>query len=85
MSDFDRELKKEAGGEEDTEEKGTKEEGKEEEEEEEEEDEEGGETMGETARGRPQPFNSLQDDKIFDWSRLKQIADDVLKCIENEK
>ena len=26
-------------------------------------------------------FNSLQDDKILDWSKLKQIADDILKCI----
>ena len=24
---------------------------------------------------------SLPDDKILDWSKLKQIADDVLKCI----
>ena len=26
-------------------------------------------------------FNSLPDDKILDWSKLKQIADDILKCI----
>ena len=25
-------------------------------------------------------FNSLPDDKILDWSRLKRIADDILKC-----
>ena len=25
--------------------------------------------------------NSLPDDKILDWSKLKQIADDILKCI----
>ena len=27
------------------------------------------------------PFNSLPDDKILDWSKLKQIAVDILKCI----
>ena len=26
-------------------------------------------------------FNPLPDDKILDWSKLKQIADDILKCI----
>ena len=26
-------------------------------------------------------FNPLRDDKILDWSKLKQIADDILKCI----
>ena len=26
-------------------------------------------------------FNTLPDDKILDWSDLKQIADDILKCI----
>ena len=26
-------------------------------------------------------FNPLSDDKILDWSKLKQIADDILKCI----
>ena len=25
--------------------------------------------------------NPLPDDKILDWSKLKQIADDILKCI----
>ena len=25
--------------------------------------------------------NSLPDDKISDWSKSKQIADDILKCI----
>ena len=30
-------------------------------------------------------FNSLPDNKILDWSKLKQIADDILKCIQNEK
>ena len=24
-------------------------------------------------------------DKILDWSKLKQIADDILKCIKNER
>ena len=26
-------------------------------------------------------FNSLPDNKILGWSKLKQIADDILKCI----
>ena len=30
-------------------------------------------------------FNPLPDDKVIDWSKLKQIADDILKCIYNEK
>ena len=30
-------------------------------------------------------FNSLLDNRILDWSKLKQIADDILKCIQNEK
>ena len=30
-------------------------------------------------------FNSLADDKILDWSKLKQIADDILSCIVNGK
>ena len=30
-------------------------------------------------------LNPLPDDKILDWSKLKEIADDILKCIENEK
>ena len=30
-------------------------------------------------------FNSLPDDKILDWSKLKQTADNILKCIQNEK
>ena len=30
-------------------------------------------------------FNPLPVDKILDWSQLKQIADDILKCIWNEK
>ena len=25
--------------------------------------------------------NSLPDDKILDWSKFKQIADDISKCI----
>ena len=29
--------------------------------------------------------NPLPDDKILDWSKLKQIADNFLKCIWNEK
>ena len=27
------------------------------------------------------PINPLPDDKILDWSKLKQTADDILKCI----
>ena len=30
-------------------------------------------------------FNPLPDDKILDWSKVKQNADDILKCIYNEK
>ena len=30
-------------------------------------------------------LNPLPDDKILDWSKLKQIADDILKCIQYEK
>ena len=26
-------------------------------------------------------INPLPDDKILDWSKLKQIADDILECI----
>ena len=29
--------------------------------------------------------NPLPDDKILDWSKLKQIADNILKCILNRK
>ena len=28
-----------------------------------------------------QMINPLLNDKILDWSKLKQIADDILKCI----
>ena len=31
------------------------------------------------------PFNPLPDDKILDWSKLKQIADNILKYIWKEK
>ena len=30
-------------------------------------------------------FHPLLDDKILDWSKLKQIADNILKYIQNEK
>ena len=30
-------------------------------------------------------INPIPDYKIFDWSKLKQIADSILKCIQNEK
>ena len=29
--------------------------------------------------------NPLPDHKILDWSKLKQTADGILKCIMNEK
>ena len=31
--------------------------------------------------GEYSQFNQLPDDKILDWSKLKQIAGDILKCI----
>ena len=30
-------------------------------------------------------FKPLPDDKILDWSKLKQIADHILKCIKSGK
>ena len=30
---------------------------------------------------KEQNFNPLPDNKILDWSKLKQIADDILKWI----
>ena len=30
-------------------------------------------------------LNPLPDKKFLDWSKLKEIADDILKCIESEK
>ena len=30
-------------------------------------------------------INPLPDNKILDWSNLKPIADDILKCIYNGK
>ena len=35
--------------------------------------------------GRYWDFSPLPNDKILDWSKLKQIADDIQKSIENEK
>ena len=32
-----------------------------------------------------QKFNPLPDDKSLDCSKLRQIADDILKCIQNGK
>ena len=29
--------------------------------------------------------NPLPGEKILDWSKLKQIADNILKCTQNEK
>ena len=29
-------------------------------------------------------FNPLPDEKNLNWSKLKEIADDILKCIEIE-
>ena len=31
------------------------------------------------------PSYPLPDDKILDWSKLKQIADYIVKCILNKK
>ena len=30
-------------------------------------------------------LNPLPDQKILDWSKLKQIEDDILECYKNEK
>ena len=30
-------------------------------------------------------IKSLPDDKILDWSKWKEIADDIFKCIQNGK
>ena len=30
-------------------------------------------------------LNPLPDEKILDWSKLKEILDNILKCIESEK
>ena len=30
-------------------------------------------------------LNPLLDDKKLDWSKLEHIADNILKCIQNEK
>ena len=30
-------------------------------------------------------FNPSPGDKILDWSKMEEIADDILKCIKNEK
>ena len=35
-----------------------------------------------TAVFNPQKFNPLPDEKHLDWTKLKQIADDILRCIE---
>ena len=32
----------------------------------------------------PIELDPLPDNKILDWSKLKQIADDISKCIPNE-
>ena len=32
-------------------------------------------------RLEPQDFDPLPDDKVLDWSKFKQIADNILKCI----
>ena len=34
---------------------------------------------------RSAQINLLPDDKILDWSKMKQIADKMSKCILNEK
>ena len=35
--------------------------------------------------GNNSKINQLPDEKILDWSKLKEVADDILKCIESEK
>ena len=30
-------------------------------------------------------LNPLSDEQILDWSKMKQIADKILKCIQNGK
>ena len=37
--------------------------------------------LGHHAPPTPTILNPLPDDKILEWSKLKQIADDILKCI----
>ena len=34
---------------------------------------------------KPFFINPLPDEKILDWYKLKEIADDILKCNESEK
>ena len=36
-------------------------------------------------RFEPPTLNPLPDVKILDWSKLKQIADDILKYFQNGK
>ena len=36
-------------------------------------------------RNNSHGINPLPDDQILDWSKLKEIADNILKCIQNEK
>ena len=36
-------------------------------------------------RGTPSYLNPLPDNKIFDWSKMKQIADDIFKFDENSR
>ena len=45
----------------------------------------GGVLMSNTQETEKVMFNPLPDDKILDWSKLKQIADDILKCIKMKK
>ena len=35
----------------------------------------------EKGRMKSDTLHSLPNDKVLDWSKLKQIADDILKCI----
>ena len=36
---------------------------------------------GVKGQGNPSIINPLPENKILDWSKQKQIADDILKCI----
>ena len=38
-------------------------------------------TLSDNKKNILSSFNSFPDDKILYWSKLKQIADDILKCI----
>ena len=41
--------------------------------------------IAQTAMKSPRKLNPLPDDKILDWSKMKQIVDNFLKCIKMKK